>query len=147
MKLVVDTREQKPYSDKFNTSISFVFKTLSTGDYSIDGYENKFAIERKSKDDFISSITYDRNRFEKEVKRSKNLDFFAVLIDCDFADFANRNYYSQHVTPNQILGTLYAWSIKYNIHFHFVGSRTNGAYVVEKLAYNYLKYRGAESVN
>ena len=42
--------EQKPYAEIFSKiGISFKYKTLKTGDYSIEGYENKFAIERNEK--------------------------------------------------------------------------------------------------
>ena len=46
MKIIVDTREQKPYV--FENQI---IKKLEIGDYSVEGHEDCFCIERKSKAD------------------------------------------------------------------------------------------------
>ena len=52
MKILIDTREQRPY--KFD--IDTVTGTLTTGDYSICGLENYISIERKTIDDLIGCL-------------------------------------------------------------------------------------------
>jgi len=49
MQIIVDTREQSPYSFATITPPPETIRaTLKTGDYSLAGYENKITIERKS---------------------------------------------------------------------------------------------------
>ena len=68
MKIVVDSREQSPYS--FN-GIETEVKALPVGDYSISGLEDYISIERKEINDLINCLCQDRARFERELlKRS-----------------------------------------------------------------------------
>lgn len=43
------------------------------------GLENHIAIERKTLNDLMSCLTTGRERFEKELYRSKVLDYFALV--------------------------------------------------------------------
>jgi len=54
-KIAIDTRQREPL--KF-TRLPAVERALFTGDYSILGLEDSFAVERKSIDDVASSIAY-----------------------------------------------------------------------------------------
>jgi DNA excision repair protein ERCC-4 len=45
--VVVDTREQEPYGFD-SESIASIRKALPAGDYSIEGFETRVAVERKS---------------------------------------------------------------------------------------------------
>ena len=53
LRIIIDTREQIPWS--FPPEIPVEIGTLKTGDYALAG-DDAFAIERKSKDDFLSLI-------------------------------------------------------------------------------------------
>ena len=140
MIIIVDTREQKPYLNIFDKlNQKYLIKKLSIGDYSIKGYEDKFAIERKTLDDFISSITRGRNRFEKEIKKAKDLKYFALIIECSFYDIKNRNYYSK-IDPEVILSTIFKWSIKHNLKIYFMETREGGSLSILKLAESFLRY-------
>ena len=91
MILIVDTREQKPYSNIFKKlKQNYLKKKLDIGDYSIKGFETKFSIERKTLNDFICSITRERQRFENELKKRgvdpKNL---ALMTDKVFAYYTS----------------------------------------------------------
>ena len=68
MEILVDSREQRPYSEDIYKPLGLkcTVKKLDIGDYSIKGKEKEVAIERKTLDDFIHSITHERERFEKE---------------------------------------------------------------------------------
>ena len=52
MKIIIDTREQTPWS--FPDGVLIERGTLATGDYTLAGLENIVAVERKSLADFIS---------------------------------------------------------------------------------------------
>jgi len=75
MKLLIDTREQLDYACFFEKLAKIhITKTLRIGDYSLEGYETKFSIERKTLNDFIGCTTSSRERFLRELERAKELD-------------------------------------------------------------------------
>ena len=69
--IIIDTREQLPFfvSPHWDEKITKTVKGLTSGDYSLIGFENVVAIERKSLADLYSSLTNDRKRFEREFQR------------------------------------------------------------------------------
>ncbi len=130
MEIIIDTREKKPYSFYGQDVIR---DTLETGDYTISGYQDSFAVERKTLDDLANSLGKDRNRFEREIQRAQEFDEFVVVVEADKSILYDRtpdggcpHYYSQ-IHPNSIIGTVDKWPKKYPIlTFEWVGSRSAG---------------------
>lgn len=147
--VVIDSREQKPY--RFPGINDVIRRKLDVGDYTYDGFEHTFAVERKTLDDLATSMGAERLRFENEIRRANgyahrnddnnpipgtkpdyNLDEFVVVIEADREDvekFAGNetcpNYYS-NIYPNSILGTVDGWPHKYdNLSFAWAGSRAD----------------------
>ena len=57
--LLVDTREQEPYS--FDDRLAVAERwALPAGDYSVAGIEGVVAVERKTLDDFVSTVIHSR---------------------------------------------------------------------------------------
>lgn len=129
--IVVDSREQKPYT--FPGIESVVEKTLDVGDYSLQGFEDRFAVERKTLNDLATSLGADRDRFEREIIRAQDLTEFVVVIEApedDVYDYAGTgacpNYYSA-IYPNSIIGTVEKWPKKYDVlDFIWAESRAGG---------------------
>ena len=66
--LIADTREQEPYS--FDSRLVLVERrALPAGDYSVAGMESVVAVERKTLDDFISTVIHQRARFRRELRK------------------------------------------------------------------------------
>ncbi len=62
------------------------FHKVGFGDYSIEGYESKLAIERKSVADLFSTLGSRRDRFEAEIKRlHEDCEFAAVVVEGDWS--------------------------------------------------------------
>lgn len=128
MRVLVDNREKKPW--KF-PGLDTKFTTLDVGDYTYDGFEHVFAVERKSLDDLANSVGNERERFENEIKRAQDLKEFAVVIEAprsaveDYADMGEcPNYYSR-IHPNSILGTVDKWPERYDtLSFTWEDNRT-----------------------
>lgn len=78
---------------------------LTTGDYSIKGFESDFAIERKSLDDLLHSLTSERDRFMREVDRLRGHDFARLLIVGTEAQVMARAYRSR-MEPRAVLASL-----------------------------------------
>ena len=89
MVIVIDTREQRPWS--FPPHIEVEIGTLRTGDYALKNDEH-FAIERKSADDFVGTVSLGWHRFVKELNRMDAANFAAkvVIVETDFETFCFR---------------------------------------------------------
>ncbi len=101
-------------------------KCLKVGDYSIEGKESSVAIERKSLPDFVSSITRDRKRFERELEKARSYKFFAVVIEGSFKDIKTGNYPSD-TNRKSILATINKWMVKYTVPIILANSREEAA--------------------
>ena len=64
--IIIDTREQLPFEFEMSET-----KTLNIGDYSIAGFEDNIAIERKSITDAVGSVLGGMKRFLREIKSAK----------------------------------------------------------------------------
>lgn len=130
-----DNREQKPWSfDNFDAETRDV--TITTGDYTIaelcnydegnDTYHPRYSVERKAGQDFLSSITRDRDRFKAEIKRAKDWDTkLPVYIEEPKRTFKRQQDFMRYrdVTWSQIRGTVDKWEQFYNVDFEFTGTR------------------------
>jgi len=103
--IIIDTREQTPWSFDESMAVSRI-GTLKTGDYALDG-DNGFAIERKSLNDFLGTISSGWARFCKEVYRAKESQFpaFPIIVEGSFSSVCFREdndgniIYPQHNHP------------------------------------------------
>lgn len=145
-RIVIDTREKKPYEFPAQPTVR---KELSVGDYTLEGYEGTFSVERKSLDDLATSLGSDRLRFENEIRRANGyanrnsddnplpgtkpdnpLKEFVVVIEADRPDVAEYtnakycpNYYSK-IHPASVIGTVREWPLKYDsLRFEWCGDR------------------------
>ena len=65
MEIVIDSREQQPWH--FSPELVRVSRgTVRTGDYCVKG-DRLFAIERKSLNDFVGTISTGWERFQREI--------------------------------------------------------------------------------
>lgn len=113
--IIIDTREQNPFVFSEYTETKPIRKKLDTGDYSVEGYENCFAIERKELGDFLNCVTRERLRFERELLRAtENLRRFWIIIEGSFADISYGRYRSL-VKSESVLGTIAAWENRFNV--------------------------------
>jgi len=81
-KLVIDTREQKPLFRNPPDDLIIVSKGLKHGDYSLVGYEDKIAIERK-REDFWSYVGIDRSRTINKLEAMSEYLWAALVIEGD----------------------------------------------------------------
>jgi len=133
--VAIDTREQKPYQfDKYEV------KTLKTGDYSIVGLEDRIAIERKSKADAFGSLGAGMKRFERELIRLSELDYSAIVIESDLANFLKPPAFTR-MSPKAAINTLVSWSVKYNIHVFFASDRIHANALVWRILEKYWKHK------
>lgn len=140
--IVVDTREQLPYS--FGGKAPVVFSALSAGDYSIQGLEHKIAIERKSKSDAFGTIGKGRDRFVAELERLSALDFAGVVIEASLGGLLRPPKFSK-MHPSSVVNSLIAWAIRYRVHIFFADNRM----LAEALTFRVLEkyWKGKEKIS
>ncbi len=129
MKIVVDSREQRPFSfdNEIYKGTTCELGTLQSGDYSLVGLTDKVAVERKSLADLVMCLGRERPRFERELQRARGLDAFLVVIESTFEDLAQGRYRSL-LKPHSAAQSIFAFASRYGICFHFAGSRPAAAY-------------------
>jgi len=130
-----DTREKRPWAFRPHP-VETRDVTIATGDYTVTDccardsetgtYHPRFAIERKTGQDFLSAITWDRERFEAQLRRAKRWpEPLVVVVEKPWETFAEGRGPMSHrdVRPSQVTGTVSAWRRRYNVEFRFPGSR------------------------
>ena len=87
-RILIDTREQQP----LNFKNSRVLK-LDVGDYGVMGDDYSYTfVDRKSYQDFCSTVTHGYNRFVKELERCKSLGcFLFIVIETAFDKMEDEN--------------------------------------------------------
>lgn len=119
--IVVDTREQLPY-DFSSCGAEVVVRGLASGDYSLDGLEDRLSIERKNPQDFLMCVGRERERFERELERLWKIHnhpaggFAAVVVEADLSEIASPNEHSL-VYPQAAAASLVSWSVKWGFPF------------------------------
>jgi hypothetical protein len=86
----------------------------------------QFAVERKSGDDFLTALAWEREQFTSELRRAAEWSQpLAVVVETSWETLLrNRGCMAwRDIHPNQIVGTLSAWTRHYNVVFHFPESR------------------------
>ena len=138
MKIVIDSREQLPYSFQ-GFDCSSTSGSLYTGDYSIAGLQELIAIEVKhSLSDLICCMTSDRERFKHNLLRLQGFKAKAVIIEANLSDITSQNYRSK-INPNSIIGSIASWTIRYGVSFIFAGDRKGGELMTFSILNNYYR--------
>lgn len=123
-RIVVDTREKLPLP----LPAGIVERgTLRTGDYSLAGYENAFAVERKSLADLVRSLTQERARFERELERLAAIPFRRVLVEEPYRCLLVERFAFSQASPVAMRGSVEAYEVRYGIPFAFAETRAEAA--------------------
>lgn len=132
--IAVDTRERKPYQ-----FLESELKTLSAGDYSIVGLENRIVIERKTKEDAYASLGAGRARFERELKRLSQYDYSAIVIESNLIDFLQAPAFTK-MNPKAAMNSLVSWSVKYKVFIFFASDRRHAKALIYRILQKYWKH-------
>lgn len=140
MKILIDTREQTPFTFQGKTYVDVQTEAgmLLTGDYSLAGLTDKIAVERKSFADLVQCLGRERERFERELQRAAALDFFVVVIEADWREIVQGQYRSQ-LNPHSACQSVAAFMARLRVPFLFAGSRAGAEYCTWSLLRQYLE--------
>jgi len=127
MKILVDNREQQPFTFAGYEAVPEP-ATLQVGDYSLPGFEDRAAIERKSLEDLIACLMgSNRERFERELARGRHYELFYVMIEASLEDVSKGKYRSA-MKPHSALQSIIAFQVRYRVPFMWAGSRKAAEY-------------------
>lgn len=128
--IIVDTREQTPWEFENYATAN---KKLDTGDYSIEGLQDIFAIERKrTVSEIANNIT--EPRFKDVLDRLEKFKHKFILLEFTLNNVMDypvgstvpkRMWHTLKITSKYILKYLTEINIKYNIHTIYCGNREN----------------------
>lgn len=78
IEVTIDTREQTPFAFPPEL-VKATIGTIKTGDYCITG-DKGFAVERKSLDDLLGTISSGWERFQREIFRARSAGFSMPIV-------------------------------------------------------------------
>lgn len=146
--IVADSREQAPYSFE-QWPVNVVRAGLPAGDYSLIGFEDRVAVERKTLDDLIGCLMgKERDRFQRELSKLRPYESAAVIIEATLCDITRGRYRSQ-MKPQAALQSIATFFVRCGVPFLFCGDRASGEYMTYSLLSKYLyeidkRYRVAQ---
>ena len=138
MRILIDSREQLPFNfNQYNIETEIL--ALPVGDYSIPGFMDKAAIERKSIDDLIGCLkNKERDRFERELAKAKYFEMFAVVCETTWRDLVKGNYRSE-LRSQSVCQSVLTFQVRYGAPFIWAGSRTEAEYITHSLLQKYVR--------
>lgn len=127
--IIVDTREQEPYS--FDSRlVAAVRRALPAGDYSVEGLEECVAVERKTLDDFVSTVIHSRQRFRGELRKLSGYRAACVVVEAGLTDVIQKRYRGE-AHPNSVLGSALSIILDYGVPVFFCGNRQATCHFVQ----------------
>lgn len=90
--IIKDSREKngyifEPMKNRSHVCNGMVVRKLDTGDYSVEGLENKICIERKASiTELANNIGVDGKRFNKEIERMKDFCHRFLILEFSLSD-------------------------------------------------------------
>ena len=143
--IIRDTREKEGYTfepveTRYHTCKGMVMQKLDTGDYTLEGLEDKLCIERKSSvAELAGNVGQDRHRFMREIERMKEFPHRYIVLEFSLSDLmlfpegsniSESDWGKVKVTNTFMLRTLMEFQIFDNIHVLFCDSKKHAKWAV-----------------
>lgn len=112
--VLCDTREQTP--PPFPPGVVVERATLGEADYTTPALRTIAVIERKSPGDFASTLSWGRERFDREVQRLQRYRFKCVVVEGGLSEV----YRGTAMHPHAIIGSIASLYARWDIPTLFV---------------------------
>lgn len=136
--IVVDTREQTPWEFGFHNTAK---RKLDTGDYSMEGFESLFTIERKRSVSEIAN-NLSESRFKDVLERLGQIPHSFMIMEFSIdevyqfpvgSDVPKKMWDKLRISGNYIVKCLLEAQLNYNIHVLFCDDAENAERVAVSL--------------
>ena len=142
--VIKDTREQDGYFfSAFNTCAGMVERKLDTGDYTIQGLEDKVCIERKGcVEELAVNLGQKKYTFLDEIERMASFPHRFIVLEFSLEDLVKfpaetripiKNKASVKITGKYMLKCLIEFQIYNNINVLFCGDKYNAFLAVSSI--------------
>ena len=146
--VIKDTREQdgytfEPFDGRYTSCKGMVVRKLDTGDYSLEGLEDKLCIERKGRiSELAINLGKDKARFMREIDRMTDFDFKFLILEFSLedlmkfpvdSDIPEEKWKSMKVSNKYILKMLVEFQLFNNIHVVFAGNKRNAKFAINSI--------------
>ena len=142
MILVVDTREQKPLFTDLMPDLVTVAASLPHGDYSLQGFEDRFCVERKKISDFYAYIGKERDRTTRKMEQFRKIvsrgGWVGLVVEATEADIL-AGYVMSRISPETARQALVSFEVRYGVHVYYSRSRRDIARWILDRAIKYYK--------
>lgn len=129
MRIIADTREQRAFTFSRFPGVEVEHSALPAGDYSIPGFSDRVAVERKELNDLVNCMKNgQRERFERELSKLQHYEVAAVVCEGSWQDISTHRYRSE-MRPQAILQSIMAFMVRYRVNFILAGSREAAEYI------------------
>ena len=139
--IIIDTREKEPWTFTSSQITGVVHEKLDTGDYSIQGLEDMFCIERKhGPAEFANNAV--SSRFMDVIRRMENYRYRYIIFDCSMSDMVNYPVGSSipkakwgklKVKGQYMIKFISELQTKYKIPVMFAGNKSNAVLMATQL--------------
>lgn len=140
--IIIDTREQQPWNFQEYTT---AHKKLDAGDYSIEGLQNIFAIERKKSINEVANNIVEP-RFKDAIARLAQCKYSFLLLEFGMTEVLNypvgsnlpkRLWDKIKISPAFLMKNILDWQLKHNIKVLFCNNSSNAEktaeYIIKKI--------------
>lgn len=143
-KVIKDTREQNGwFFSPYDKCQGMEVKTLHTGDYTIEGFEDVVCVERKGcVSEIAMNLGKKKNAFQAEMQRMKDYEFSFLICEFDMDDILKYPEGSSvpkslrdkvKVTGKYILKCLMEFQVYYDTKIMLCGNKNNAFLVCNSL--------------
>jgi len=144
LKILIDTREQKPLMFPKHMPMKLDF-----GDYAIGAPHYDYTyVDRKSESDFKSTMSTGFERFKREIERAKKFSsFIFVVVESSIDKIIENNHFTPHeANLSYIWHNTRVLSHEYrdNCQFVFSGSRQMSEFLIPKILFHGRKIWGTD---
>lgn len=143
--IIEDTREQTPLDFSGFRGVESVRSGLKTGDYSVQGYEDKICFERKSIPDLVGTLIGGHERFLREMDRMKDYEEKYILVEHSASKaylYCERHGWEYKF--DTIIQSLLAYAYHYRVRVKFCKDRDDMAEYIVKKSREYVKRKEME---
>ena len=145
IRIITDTREQTELDFTGFRGVESVRSGLKTGDYSVQGYEDKICFERKSIPDLVGTLIGGHERFLREMDRMKDYEEKYILVEHS----ASKAYlycerHGVEYKFDTIIQSLLAYAYHYRVRVRFCKNREDMAEYIVKKSREYVKRKEME---
>ena len=142
--VIKDNREQDGYFfSAFNTCAGMVESKLDTGDYTIQGLEDKICVERKGcVEELAVNLGSKKYAFLNEIERMKPFPHKFIVLEFSLEDLIKfpeetripiKNKASLKITGKYMLKCLMEFQLYDGVHIWFCGNKHNAFLAISSL--------------